>query len=339
MDFLISEYSSSQRKQYINAKQLYEYYIEKKNEYYMNYNLSLYWRKSGGKEYLTKKKSSQNRVESLGVKSDETIKIYEDFVQHKSLLKESLSELSTKLTKIGKLNKIELLTRVPSALIKIYQKINELKLEDKMILIGTNSLYAYEAYCGVFLEDEELATEDIDLLAKKNKSLSVVFKEVMPQGTVTSLLKLIDKSFEQDKKLPYRFRNKNGVLLEIISPTNSKKSVVKNKFMDLLDLEMSGMQWLENSPILKSMVIGENGKCAIISTIHPLEFAVYKNWLSQQVDRNIHKKNRDHKQSKLVTYLIKEYMVNINIEEELKEMRHFKKEVVESYKNEIYHLI
>ena len=339
MDFIISEYSSSQRKQYINAKQLYEYYVEKKNEYYMNYNLSLYWRKSGGKEYLTKKKSSQNRVESLGVKSDETIKIYEDFIQHKSLLKESLSELSTKLIKIGKLNKIELLTRVPSALIEIYQKINELKLDDKMILIGTNSLYAYEAHCGVFLEDEELATEDIDLLAKKNKSLSVVFKEVMPQGTVTSLLKLIDKSFEQDKKLPYRFRNKNGILLEIISPTNSKKSVVKNKFMDLLDLEMSGMQWLENSPILKSMVIGENGKCAIISTIHPLEFAVYKNWLSQQVDRNIHKKNRDHKQSKLVTYLIKEYMVNINIEEELKEMRHFKKEVVESYKNEIYRLI
>lgn len=336
MDFLISEYSSSQRKQYINAKQLYEHYIEKKNEYYMNYNLSLYWRKSAGKEYLTKKNSSQNRVESLGVKSEETLKIYEDFVQHKKLLKETLFELSTKLKKIEKLNKIELLTRVPSALVEIYQKINELKLDDKMILIGTNALYAYEAHCGVFLEDEELATEDIDLLAKENKSLSVVFKEVMPKGTVTTLLKLIDKSFEQDKKLPYRFRNKNGVLLEIISPTNRKKKVVQNEFIDLLDLEMNGMQWLENSPILKSMVIGENGKCAIVSTIHPLEFAVYKNWLSQQLDRNIHKKNRDYKQSKLVTYLIEEYMVNINVYEELQEMKHFKKEVVESYKNEIY---
>ena len=101
--------------------------------------------------------------------------------------------------------------------------------------------------------------------------------------------------------------------------------------MDILDLEMQGMQWLENSRIFKSMVIGVNGKCAIISTIHPLEYAVYKNWLSTQLDRNIHKKNRDYKQSKLVTKLINKYMVNIDIECELKNMKHFDKSVVEAY--------
>lgn len=336
MNFFLSEYTSSQRKQYINSKQLYEHYIDKKNEYFMNYNLSMYWRKTGEKEYLTKKHSSQNRVISLGVKSDKTIKIYEDFLVHKKALKEELLVLEEKLEKMRKLNKIEFLTRVPSALVEIYQKINELKLDDKMILIGTNALYAYEAHCGLFIEDEQLATEDIDVMAKSNKELSVIFREVLPEGKLTSLLKLIDKSFEQDKKLPYRFRNKKGVLLEIISPTNSKKyskqKNIDNKFMDILDLEMQGMQWLENSRIFKSMVIGEDGKCAILSTIHPLEYAVYKNWLSMQLDRNIHKKNRDIKQSQLVTKLIKEYIVNINIEDELKEMKHFNKSVVEKYR-------
>ena len=335
MNFLLSEYTSSQRKQYINSKQVYEHYIDKKNEYYLNYNISMYWRKSGDKEYLTKKSSSLNRVTSLGVKSEETVKIYEDFLEHKEALKLELTTLEEKLEKIRKLNKIEFLTRVPSELIEIYQKINELKLDDKMILIGTNALYAYESHCALFVEDEQLATEDIDLLSKDSKELSVVFREVLPKGRLTSLLKLIDKSFEQDKKLPYRFRNKKGVLLEIISPSHPKKNIKENSFMDILDLEMQGMQWLENSRIFKSMVIGENGKCAILSTIHPLEYAVHKNWLSKQLDRNIHKKNRDHKQSLLVTELIKKYMVNIDIEDELKKMRHFKKDVVESYISEV----
>ena len=335
MNFLLSEYTSSQRKQYINSKQVYEHYIDKKNEYYLNYNISMYWRKSGDKEYLTKKSSSLNRVTSLGVKSEETVKIYEDFLEHKEALKLELTTLEEKLEKIRKLNKIEFLTRVPYELIEIYQKINELKLDDKMILIGTNALYAYESHCALFVEDEQLATEDIDLLSKDSKELSVVFREVLPKGKLTSLLKLIDKSFEQDKKLPYRFRNKKGVLLEIISPSHPKKNIKENSFMDILDLEMQGMQWLENSRIFKSMVIGENGKCAILSTIHPLEYAVHKNWLSKQLDRNIHKKNRDHKQSLLVTELIEKYMVNIDIEDELKKMRHFKKDVVESYISEV----
>jgi hypothetical protein len=333
MSFIFNEYTNSQRKQYINSKQLYEYYIEKKNEYFMNYNLSMYWRKSGQKEYLTKKHSASNKVTSLGVKSDETLNVYEDFLQHKKALKVEITTLEAKLDKVRKLNKIEFLTRTPSALVQIYQKINELKLDDKMILIGTNALYAYEAYCGLFIEDEQLATEDIDLLAKENKELSVIFREVLPKGKLTSFIKLIDKSFEQDKKLPYRFRNKNGVLLEVISPTNSKKIIKKSAFMDILDLEMQGMQWLENSRIFKSMVIGEDGKIAILSTIHPLEYAVYKHWLSSQLDRNIHKKNRDYQQSKLVTKMIKEYMVNIDIDDELEKMKHFNKRVIERYKD------
>jgi hypothetical protein len=335
MSFIFSEYTTSQRKQYINTKQVYEHYIEKKNEYFMNYNISMYWRKSANKEYLTKKSSSLNRVTSLGVKSNETVKIYEDFLEHKEALKNELATLEAKLEKIRKLNKIEFLTRVPSELIEIYQKINELKLDDKMILIGTNALYAYESHCALFIEDEQLATEDIDVLAKDSKELSVIFREVLPKGKITSFLKLIDKSFEQDKKLPYRFRNKKGVLLEIISPANPKKVIKENSFMDIIDLEIEGMQWLENLRIFKSMVVGENGKCAMLSTIHPLEYAVHKNWLSKQLDRNIHKKNRDQKQSLLVTKLIENYMVNIDIEEELQNMRHFNRDVVDGYRREV----
>ena len=46
--------------------------------------------------------------------------------------------------------------------------------------------------------------------------------------------------------------------------------------MDILDLEMRGVQWLENSRIFRSMVVGEDGEITILSTIHLLEYTVYK---------------------------------------------------------------
>jgi len=339
MKFHFIEYNTSQRKQYINARQLYEYYIQKRQEYLKNYQLSMYWREVGGKAYLTKKHSASNRVISLGAKSEKTIEIYESFIRHKKRLKEELKEFEAKLDKTRKLNKIEQLTRVPAALVKIYRKINELGLDGKMILVGTNALYAYEAACGVFLEEEQLATDDIDLLNKKNHALSVIFTEVLPRQKLTELLKLIDKSFEPEKRVPYRFRNKEGIILEILTPVQERNVLQKSEktddFTDIPELSMEGMQWLENSRIFQSMVIADNGRCAILSTIHPLEFAVYKHWLSTVKNRDILKKRRDYEQSKLVTQLIREYMVNIDIDRELHEMKHFKNEVIKAYKKEI----
>ena len=338
MSFHFVEYSVAQRKHYINTQQLYEHYIQKKQRFLKEYRVSMYWKKVGDRAYLTKKRSSVNKVISLGPKSDETVKIYEEFLHSKAALKEELAQLEAKLERARKLSRIEQLTRVPNVLVEIYRKINELGLDEKMILIGTNALYAYESYSGVFVEEENLATEDIDLLNKQSKALSVIFDEVLPQGKLTEMIKLIDKSFEPDMDAPYRFRNKEGVLLEVLSPMQEKEAFEKGNtdaFTNILSLTMEGMQWLENSRIFKSMVIADNGKCATLSTIHPLEFAVYKYWLSTVKERNILKKNRDETQARLVTQLIKEYMVNIDIVQELKAMKHFKKELIEAYKKEL----
>lgn len=336
-DFTIIEYTTSQRKQYINATQLYTLYIQKKQTYLREYNVSMFWKKVSGKEYLTKQKSSTKKTTSLGPKNTTTQKIYDDFQKHKHALEEELVRLEEKLEKTYKLNKVEMLTRVPTALVQIFQKINELGLDEKLLLIGTNSLYAYEAHCGVFVEEEQLATVDIDLLNKQNKEISMIFTEVLPGGKLAELLKLIDKSFTQDEKVPYRFYNKEGVLLELINPISQKVDMPHYKqdpfFTDVISLEMEGMQWLENSRLFKSLVIADNGTCAFITTIHPLEFAVYKHWLGDQKDRNILKKQRDREQSKLVTKLITDYMTDIDIAESLENMLHFKKELIEEYQN------
>ena len=79
----------------------------------------------------------------------------------------------------------------------------------------------------------------------------------------------------------------------------------------------------------------ENGKCANITTVHPLEFAIYKQWLSKQETRDYQKHIRDQQQSKLVTQLMQECMVDIDIKEEAKKIKHLKKEIVDDYLKEI----
>jgi hypothetical protein len=96
------------------------------------------------------------------------------------------------------------------------------------------------------------------------------------------------------------------------------------------------MQWIENARLFKETIIGTNGKSANITTIHPLEYAIYKNWLGQREDRDFLKHTRDIEQSKLVTNIMLEYMPNIDIDKEILNLKHIKKEVVDDYKNKIF---
>jgi hypothetical protein len=336
MRYNIIEYTDEQRKEYINSEHIYSIYLQKYHTYHNKYKYSLYFTKDKKGQYrLVKKHSKSGKVEYLGYKDDKSIKIYEDFKLQKEQAKIELENSLAKLIKQQKLNKFIKLSRTPNVLVKIFRKLNELKLEDKIIVIGTNAIYSYESACGVFVEPEYLATIDIDLLSKKEKKLSFLFKELMSEPRLSELIKEIDKSFRQQDKIPYTYINKDGVIIDLINPMSKSIRINgydnDNGFTDIIALDMDGIQWLENSKLFRSLIVSQNGEVAYMKTIHPVEFAIYKNWLSQNSDRIALKRPRDLAQSQLVTHLIDKYLLNIDLDKELKNIKHFKKEVVDSY--------
>ena len=339
MSFIFHNYSGSQIKQRVNAKMLYTSYIDTLNNYNLSFCYKMFWQKhKGGYELLVKEHLKSSKREYLGRKNDETMQIRIDFENSKAKVKERLKTLKLKMIKEEKLNKIEGITRVPKELVAIFAKINELGLDDKVISIGTNSLYAYEARAVVMMEQEHLATRDIDLLNRKDKGISFIFNEMMTTKNAIELLHSIDSTFQKSKDVPYRFINNDGIWVELINPMShsvKQESFRDNLFSDVIPLAMQGIQWLENSRLFKELIVSENGKCAFITTVHPVEYAIYKNWLSAQKDRDFIKHTRDLEQSRLVTMLIKEHLPNIDIEEEIKNIKHFKKEVLQSYKTNI----
>jgi len=336
MSFNFYEYTDIQIKQRTNAKMLYISFLETLHNYNLSFRYKMFWQKhKDGYELLVKQHLKSGKREYLGRRDATKETLRKDFENAKATVKQRLKEIKERLKREEKLNKLDGIARVPNELVAIFAKINELGLDDKIIVIGTNSLYAYEASCGVMIEQEHLATHDIDLLNRKRKGVSFIYNELVSSKSAKALIQSIDKSFEQSKSVPYRFINSKGIWIEFINPTShsiKNDNFKDNVFIDIVPLAMNGMKWLENSRLFKELIIADNGKCAIMTTVHPVEYAVYKNWLSKQENRDYQKHTRDLEQSKLVTKLINEYMLRIDLKKELKNIKHFQKEVIDDYK-------
>jgi len=334
MDFYFSEYSDDQRKTYINSQMQYESYLEKKIRFDKSFRFRMGWNKAQGKEYLFKECLDTKKRVSLGRKDEKTLEIFSVFKKQKEELKSTLKKSKELLIKNEKINKFTKISRVPNILVDFFRKINELGLDDKVLIIGTNALYCYEAYCGVFIEEEHLATFDIDVFNKRDKKISVALREKLPQKTIKSILLDVDKSFTKSKEASYRFVNDDDIVVEIITPIK-KKEQKSDSFSGVLNLEIEGTKWLESSKLHKQMLIGQNGKCAFVSTIAPLEYAIYKKWLGEHERKDLMKKQRDIKQSWLVTKLILEYIPILDIDEELQNIQNISLDAIEQYKTEV----
>ena len=337
--FEFHEYTDLQIKQKHNSKMLYSSYLEALHLYNLQFRYKMLWQKhKDGYQLLAKENLKTGKREYLGRRNAQTEEIIDSFRHAKIEIKTRLKNLKEKLKRDEKLNKIEGIARAPKELISLFQKINELNLDDKLIVIGTNTLYAYEAKAGIMIEEAHLATHDIDILNRKDKGVSFMFNLMSQDYSAIELLHSIDKSFYQSPKVPYRFINKDGIWIEFIVPsaTNIPKHIQRDFLTDVIPLDMDGMQWIENARLFKETIIGLNGKSANMTTIHPLEYAIYKNWLGQREDRDFLKHTRDIEQSRLVTQIIIEYMPHIDISKEIVEIKHIKKEIVEDYMNNIY---
>ncbi len=260
--------------------------------------------------------------------------IFNLFNKQKKELKASLKQSKELLLKNEKINKFTKISRVPNILVDLFRRINLLGLDEKVIIIGTNSMYAYEAYCGLFIEEQHLATYDIDVFNKRDKKISFALKEKLPQKTLKSILLDVDSSFKKSKEAGYRFVNDDDMVVEIITPI-FKKEQKNDSFSGVINLEIDGIKWLNSSSLLKQMVVGQNGKCAFITTVAPLEYAVYKKWLGEHERKDFMKKQRDIKQSHLVALLVQDYMPTVNITQELKSMKNMSKDAIEQFKNEV----
>jgi hypothetical protein len=297
--------SDDQRRSFIDSLQLYE-----ANEAALHaassFRRGMYWKTVKGSEYLVRTIGSNGEMKSLGPRSLETEKIYEAFVSGRANSRERLERLSARFNKAARI------ARVPVIAARILSSLEEAGLlGEKVIIVGTNALFAYEAAAGVRFDSELMATNDIDVLWDVRSQLALLG----PADGAKSLLKILksaDRSFEVSGRKTYRAVNDDGYMVDFIKrvPRPALRAETKKLHGDdvMSAAEIEGLDWLLNSEKLEQVVIAEDGTPVRMVVPDPCAFALHKSWLSNRNDREPVKKTRDWSQAKAVWALVEDYL-------------------------------
>ena len=104
-------------------------------------------------------------MRSIGPRSADTARILPEFQDNKAVVQANLRKQSDRLSEMARVNRALRLGRVPKAAANVARVLDRDGLPRRNVTIaGTNSIFAYEAAAGGFVDTSMLATGDLDIL-------------------------------------------------------------------------------------------------------------------------------------------------------------------------------
>lgn len=298
----IPELSNEQRRQLIDAQQLYASWRPLVVE--LASRPRLYWNTAKGVRYLYSKRAGVPT--SLG---RETPELLQEKLLHEARgkrLRQIIKPLKARLEQMAPVNRAMRIGRLPTLPAKILRMLDDRSLLGQhMIVAGTNALYAYEAAAGVLMTGDLLATGDADLLWDARQALELAAHGIPKEGLM-GLLRTIDESFEAH--YGYNATNSDGYVVDLITPADKD---LPSRIVDGPDIEatpMTGIAWLLDCPRLEQVIVAADGLPLRIVTPEPRTFALHKLWLSREPSRQPLKRPRDRSQALVVAYIAKTYL-------------------------------
>jgi hypothetical protein len=253
----------------------------------------------------------------LGPRSEQNEAIYREFTARKQRVEKRVSDLRGELDRHRKLNKVFHVGRAPEILVAILNKLSVSGLADYFTVIGTHSLYAYEAALGIRFEvSDALETKDVDLLWDTRKRLSFVAQMEGLDTSFLGLLQNVDSTFELRSDQLYTAVNNHGFEVDVIrreakdgDPHPLRLTDHEEEFY-AVQAKRAGI--LLDGEKISAIIVSGTGRMARMTTISPPVFAKLKRWLADQSDRDPLKRKRDILQAELVEELIEDYFPNIH---------------------------
>lgn len=305
---MFTELSNAQRRQYVDVIQTFEAWEESRQEMARRFAGSMRWVERKGHVYLLRKRA--NSEVSLGPRSDETEKTYNAFRDGRDEQRNRSGELSARLKEMAPVNRALRFNRVPRITARILRHLADARIPgNNVFVVGTNSLYLYEALAGIHLSSDLLATTDVDLPWDTRQGLSLAVKDFQRIGVI-GYLKRADSSFRLSKRQPYRAVNRDGFMVDLIRPVEemSLGAPVVDNPRDLAGVGIEGLEWLVNAPKVDGVVIGEDGLPVRCWSVDPRAFALHRAWVAQRADREPLRRSRDLAHAREVAEIARRYL-------------------------------
>jgi hypothetical protein len=304
------ELTAEQRRIATDAIQLYDHFLEFAKES-REIAGGMFWKTVKGRDYLVRSLDRQGHIRSLGPRSPQTEALLREFAARKKALRARSASVISELQRRAKFCVAAEVNRVPRIAVDIARVLdNAGLLGTHLILLGSHSLYAYEAAAGVQFQAGLLQTDDLDTLIDPNSPLEIAVRT--RKLGLLGLLKTVDNTFAPARERSFRAVNAKGFMVELLRPISIQpgKSALPSIGMgkDLIAEQITGLDWLLAGPKFSQIVIAENGFPTRFVVPDPRVFALHKIWLSLQPTRNPMKRKRDFRQGEAVAQLAIEYL-------------------------------
>jgi len=324
------ELSSEQLKTVVDTQQLFDAWAEALQRA-RSFRGSMHWKTASGKQYLFRARDRRGYGKSLGPRNAATERTLDHFKRNKAEAREREAALRRRLAEQSRFCKAARVAHVPRLTAALARELWRAGLEDAVLIVGTNALYAYEAAAGVqIFSAARLETQDLDLLLDSRRSLELIVNEVRTEGLI-GILRKVDRSFSVMEKQNFRAVNNRGFMVDLIRPMPKppwkKQPDAIGKEADPKAADIQYLDWYLSAPKLRQTVIGEDGFPAPMTVPDPRVFALHKLWLSRQPMRDRLKRPKDREQAFLVAELVTRYLPRAQVSK--RELRMLPRHVAE----------
>lgn len=305
----ILELTPAQTRQYIDAEATLRA-LRDTQKAALEVRGSMFWREINGQHYLVRVASRGSQT-SLGRHTDELEVIYQRFMERKANVEQRLTRLKAALTQHQRSNRALRLGRAPRVLIDTLNRLEQAGLGTHFCVVGTHALYAYESACGVRVQDDATATQDIDLLLDTRKYLSFVTTMDRLDTSLLSVFKKVDKTFELRDAQRYTAVNADGFEIDVVrraAKEGDPHPLRVSKYEDdFWAAQISTGSNLLDGGHFEQAVVATSGHMAMVRVPMPASFVKAKQKLSTIRSRDPLKARKDALQAEIVSQLMQDY--------------------------------
>jgi hypothetical protein len=283
----VTPFSDEQARALVNLEQRYQVWIEAERTLAeLPYDLR---RKTiGERDYLYEIAGRDGNGRSLGPWSDENELRFLAYREQKAAAKARIQASRQALDESGRLCRALRLPSLANDAGPILREADRRRLlGERVLVVGTNAMAAYNIEAGGFIREAPEETDDFDL--------AWTSREPEPDGpTVWQMLKAVDPTFTVNTERPFQARNAKAYEVELLVAPSRAATLYRTD--QPRPVPLPEQEWLLQGRPVDRVVICRDGSPARIVAPDPRWFALQKLWMSGQAKRNPLKRGKDLKQ-------------------------------------------
>lgn len=271
------------------------------------FSSSFIWVAGNDGERLQKISPTGELQKDFGLRNAGNEAIAASYSAKQAAAREDLARCHAALLRMERLNVAHGVGRLLATPINVLDVLLRRGVMDYYSVIGTYAMYAYEVASGVVFDEPTMATNDVDLFLTANSQMK--FAQVVDaQMSMVDLLKEVDSTFERNEGQKESATNSDGFSVDFLRREEAEKFTEPYSISgiegDIYPVKAKESTKFLGSPVFEQVVIGVNGAMTLMRTIDPLTFASFKEWMSNQRDRDPLKRSRDKLQALAVRQLL-----------------------------------